>query len=114
MEKLLIYSFIAYGLTNILVHGKIFDKPRHWIINKSSFFKGLLTCMMCLSTWVGMLLSFTLFSPVMSLKLVNPILDWHYGMFYPVIIFLDAMFTSGIVWVIHNIEEFFERGFKKD
>ena len=110
----LYYIFMTYGLTNILVFGKIFDKPRNWVSDKSSFLKGLLGCMMCLSTWVGMISSLFFFSPVMSLKLVNPILDWHYGIVFPLAIFLDAMFTSGTVWVIHTVQEAFERAFKKD
>lgn len=106
------YIFMAYGLTNILVYGKIFNKPRAWISKKSSFLKKLLECMMCLSTWTGMLSSIFFWSPLMSLQLENRILNWHYGMIYPLAIFLDGMFTSGIVWVIHNIEEMCERAFK--
>lgn len=109
MMSIFIYTFVAYGMTNILVFGKIFDKPRSWVCKKSSFLKKLLECMMCLGAWVGFCLSFFFFSPVMSLKLVNPILDWHIGMFYPGSLFLDGMFTSGIVWVIHTIQEYFER-----
>ncbi len=103
---------MTYGLTNILVYGKIFDKPRSWISQKSSFLKGLLNCMLCLSTWVGMLSSFFFWSPVMSLQIENQILDWHYGMFYPLAIFLDGVFTSGVCWIIHTGQEFFERAFK--
>jgi hypothetical protein len=105
------YIFMTYGLTNILVFGKIFDKPRTWVSKKSPFLKKLLECMMCLSTWVGILASIFFWSPVMSLKLENTILDWHYGILYPLAIFLDAMFTSGSVWIIHTIQEFFERAF---
>lgn len=105
------YIFMAYGLTNILVFGTIFNRPRAWIIKKIPFLKGLLECMMCLSTWVGMLSSFFFFSPVMSLNIENQILNWHYEMFFPFAIFLDAMFTSGTVWIIHTIQETFERAF---
>jgi len=104
---------MTYGLTNILVYGKIFDRPRAWIIKKIPFLKDLLGCIFCSGYWVGMLSSFFFWSPVMSLKLENLILDWHYGMFYPLALFLDGMFTSGIIWVAHNIEEFFERAFKE-
>jgi hypothetical protein len=61
---------------------------------------------------VGFFLSFFFFSPVMSLKLENPILNWHFDMLYPFALFLDAMFTSGIVWFIHTIQEYFERSNK--
>lgn len=107
------YIFMTYGLTNILVFGKIFDKPRTWISKKSSFLKKLFECMLCLGTWTGMLASFFIWSPVLSLQIENQILAWHYGMFYPLAIFLDGMFTSGIVWVIHSGQECFERAFKQ-
>lgn len=103
---------MTYGLTNILVYGKIFDVQRNWLIKKIPFLKGLLTCMMCLSTWVGMLSSFLFWSPLMALKIETWAFDLHIGTFYPFIVFLDGMFTSGCVWVIHTIQEYFERAFK--
>ncbi len=102
------FILLAYGFTNILVYGKIFDKPRAWISNKSNFFKQLLECMMCCGTWVGFALSFFVWSPVLSFNINNDILNWHYGMFYPLAMFLDGMFASGSVWVIHTIQEYYE------
>jgi len=103
------YLFLAYGLSNVVVFGKIFDKPRSWISKQSSFLKKLLECMMCISVWVGFLLSFFIWSPALHANLDNPIVDWHYGMFYPVALFLDGLFTSGCVWVIHTVQEMCER-----
>lgn len=107
--EILYYVLMTYGLTNILVYGKIFDVPRNWIIKQIPFLKGLLTCMMCLGTWVGMLSSFFFWSPVMSLKIENDILNFNIGMVYPFAIFLDAMFTSGTIWLIHTLQEHFEK-----
>ena len=111
---ILYYIFMTYGLTNILVFGKIFDKPRTWLSNKSKFLKGLLNCVMCVSVYIGILSSLFFYSPVLALKIDNLILNWHYGMFYPFALFLDAMFTSGVCWLIHNFEEAFERAFKQN
>lgn len=43
--ELIYFIFITYGLTQILVYGKIFDKIRP----KFEFFK----CPMCIGFWVG-------------------------------------------------------------
>ena len=53
--ELLIWLLAAYGMSQILVYGSIFDTPREWITKKSKFFGDLLGCMMCTSTWVGFL-----------------------------------------------------------
>lgn len=98
MGAIIIWSFIAYGLTTILVYGSIFEKPRTWISNKSKFLGKLINCVLCTSTWVGFFMSVFLGSItanyVVSLYIIN--------------IFFDGMFTAGIVWAINAIIEFFE------
>lgn len=61
---------------------------------------------MCLSTWWGFGLSFIFYklgynelTPVGSMGVENPILS----------VFLNGLFTSGSVWLIHNLEEMMER-----
>lgn len=95
---LLYWSFAAYGLTTILVYGSIFDKPRDWVKEHSTFFGQLIGCMLCTSTWVGFFMSITLGG------LTNKIVDfnWFFTMFF------DGMFTAGVVWAINAIVEFFE------
>ena len=46
------FAFIAYGLTQILVYGKIFDKVRP----TQGWFGELLSCPMCTGFWVGVFL----------------------------------------------------------
>ena len=48
------FSLISYGLTQILVYGKIFDPIRP----KSGKLGQLLKCPMCTGFWVGLLLWF--------------------------------------------------------
>ena len=82
----LIWILAAYGMSQILVYGSIFDKPRNWITKKSTFFGDLLGCMMCTSTWVGFFFSLTFYSPTLamcSIEYVN--------------IFFDGMLASGSV-----------------
>lgn len=95
---LILWAFMGYGMTTILVYGSIFDNQRAWIKKKSKFFGDLIGCMMCTSTWVGFFMSLVLGG------LTSRILDVS----WPVSLFFDGMFTCGIVWAINGIVEFFE------
>ena len=94
----LIWILAAYGMSQILVFGAIFDKTREWIAKYSTFFGDLLGCMMCTSTWVGFFLSIAFFSPTAELVTI-PYTN----------IFFDGMVASGSVWGINAIIEWFEK-----
>ena len=98
----------AYGMSQILVYGSIFSGIREsihkWGNNPyapfqgiGNFISGLISCMMCTSTWVGFLMSF-IWSPWMNMFDVNPI----FGVFF------DGMLASGGVWAINAVVEWFE------
>ena len=93
----LIWILAAYGMSQIMVFGSIFDKLRERIIKNSEFFGDLIQCMMCTSTWVGFFFSLTFFSPTVSLVTI-PYTN----------IFFDGMLASGSVWAINAIIEWFE------
>jgi len=97
--ELLIWLLAAYGMSQILVYGSIFDTPRDWITKKSKFFGDLLGCMMCTSTWVGFFFSLVLWSPTTQFDLCLPHIN----------IFFDGMLASGGVWAINAIVEWFEQ-----
>jgi len=57
MVQLLLWMIMAYGISNILVYGSIFNGPRNYIFNEADhgvgmlngffkFLKGMLSCMM--------------------------------------------------------------------
>ena len=109
MTQLLLWMIMAYGISNILVYGSIFNTPRNFIIkqaeNQDSYFtdffiflKDMLSCMMCTPTWVGFFFGIFLYSPVHELLDVNPYVSW----------FFDGMLASGSVWAINAIVEWFE------
>jgi len=99
MINLFLFAFIAYGMSTIIVYGSIFETFRTLLMKVNPWFLGKLAeCMLCTSTWVGFLLSFTMFSPTSSI----------YGIDIPYSIFFDGMFTAGIVWSINAIIEWFE------
>ena len=93
----LIWILTAYGMTNILVYGSIFEKQRYWIKKYSTFFGDLISCMMCTSTWVGFFLSIVFFSPTNTITFI------HYTH-----IFFDGMLASGSVWAINALVEWLE------
>ncbi len=101
------FLLLSYGITNIAVFGSMFEGWRSfWKKLNPSFFGKLFSCPLCLSTWVGFILSFV-FS---TLGYQTPM--FLYGVDYlPLMIFLDGCLTSGGVWFIHTLQEFLERAF---
>jgi hypothetical protein len=98
MNGLIIFwSFMAYGMTTIIVYGSIFNGFRTWIGTKSNFFGELLGCPLCTSTWVGFFLSITLGGICTKYFDVG-----YFGIFF------DGIFTAGVVWAINAFIEFFE------
>ena len=108
MIKLLIWVFICYGATNIVVYGKIFSGIRLFFADSanydnifgriSKFISEMIECAMCFSVWFGFFLSLVLYSPV------------HQAYNIPIYIsfFFDGLLSSGFVWVINTIVEFLE------
>ena len=108
MEQLLLWMVMAYGMSNILVYGSIFNGPRNFI-NKwgdskyslngfGAFLSKMLSCMMCCSVWIGFFYGIFLYSPVHEILGVTNIVSW----------FFDGMLASGSVWAINSIIEWFE------
>jgi hypothetical protein len=107
-----IYSIAVYGICNMIAFGsgpfKIFEKIREWSYNISEHFATLFSCMMCLPANIGWITSLidwfliknTYITPF-NILLAGTNLWW-------VALIGDCCFTSGIVWIIHNIESFFE------
>ena len=98
MSNLLIFSFMSYGMTSILVWGSIFDATRDFIKKHSKFFGALISCVLCTSTWVGFFLSVCLGG--VTTKFFNT--NYFLGVFF------DGMFSAGAVWAINSIIEYFE------
>ena len=109
MINLIIWVLISYGLMNIVVYSKIFEPMRlnfyYWGNNPfkpfnkiGKFLYEMTDCAMCFSVWGGFFLSFVLFSPAHLYLGVPTYLSW----------FFDGIFSSGIVWIINSIVEFFE------
>ena len=109
MINILTWFILSYGLMNIMVFGSIFQGLRNffqnWGNNKllpfngiANFISGILTCPMCFSFHGGWFLSLTVFSPTFVLFGTSIWVSW----------FFDAILSSGAVWAINAIIEWFE------
>lgn len=109
---ILIYSIMTYGICNIIVYGsgpfKIFERIREWADNIDEHFGQLFSCMMCLPTNLGVILSIIdWFLVPITFTPFNLLFAGVTGLWWVAMIF-DGAFTSGVVWLIHHIEEYFE------
>ena len=107
--EILVWFILSYGLMNIMVFGSIFQGLRNFFQNWGNdkqlpfngvahFISGIITCPMCFSTWGGFLLSFLLYSPIHQLFGLSENVSW----------FFDGILSSGAVWIINSIVEWFE------
>lgn len=106
------YTLFAYGIANMVCYAEgpwgIFEWWREVADHISEGFGKLFNCMMCFSTWVGLLASIVdLLIPSAVFTPFNLILAGT-GLWWLIPI-LDAGLTSGAVWLLHNLEEAFER-----
>lgn len=105
--NLLVFILTCYGISNIVIFGSIFKTFRdYWQIVSPDFFGKLFSCMICLPTYVGFFISIGAhatglhqFSPFASMGLNIPLLA----------IFLDGCLASGSVWLVHTLQEHFEK-----
>jgi hypothetical protein len=109
MKELVLWSIMAYGMSNILVYGSIFNGPRNkinkWAADKLTPFHGfwvflsdMLKCMLCTPVWVGFFFGIFIYSPVHEILGVTSLVSW----------FFDGMLASGGTWAINSIIEWFE------
>jgi hypothetical protein len=103
---------MAYGFSNMMVFGsgpfRIFEHVRNISSRISEHFGSLFTCMMCFPAnlgWVFSVIDWFLIKNV-AITPFNILLAGT-GMWWLALV-LDCFFTSGIVWLIHNFESFFE------
>lgn len=105
----IIWFLLSYGLTNIMVFGSIFEGLRNFFQkwgesylpfnSLGRFISGILSCPMCFSVWGGFFLSLVIFSPTFTLFGTPLWISW----------FFDGILSSGAVWIINSIVEWYER-----
>lgn len=108
---ILLYCIMAYGACNVIVFGsgpfKVFERIRYWSDYIDEHFGQLFSCMMCLPTNFGIICSLVnwflipvAFTPF-NLVFAGTSLWW-------LAMLCDGAFTSGIVWLIHTVQEYIE------
>ena len=107
-----LYIFFFFVLSKMVVFSsglfRLFEKIREWSSNLSEHFGTLFSCMICLPAnvgWIASIIDWFLI-PNLALTPFNILLAgtnlWW------VALIADCCLTSGLVWIIHNIESFFE------
>ena len=110
---LICYFFAAFGACNVIAFGEgpwgIFEKIRNVAYNHWPRMYRMLTCMMCLPANFGWV--FSLFNwfviPSIPLTPFNIILAGTTYWFIAII--MDAVITSGVVWLISRVDDALER-----
>ena len=86
---------IAYSNQKYFFRGKLVDYPFQ---SFGKFLSNMVACPMCFSVWGGFFLSFVVWSPLNLILNVDPLFSW----------FFDGVLSSGVVWAINSIIEWFE------
>ena len=108
----LIFILICYGACNNMIYGSIFEGFRNTLARMGTggySLHKLFNCFMCLGTWMGFAISFILLhfgyenlTPIGSIGVKEPFL----------MIFLNGLVSAAGVWLVHTMQEAFERAFK--
>ena len=110
LVKLLGWFIMNYGLMNIMVFSSIFKGFRNkvrvigdmeipLISPLFDFVSGFMSCPMCFSFHGGWFLSLLIFSPINFIFGTSLWMSW----------FFDGILSSGAVWAINSIIEWFEQ-----
>ena len=112
MGVIFCYLLATYGLSNLLVFGSgpfnVLGKLRDYSYKILPTLGEMLECMMCTSTNIGWVLSvIDLFLIKQSQFTPFNIIFEEKSLWY-LIIPLDACITSGVVWLLHTVQETLE------
>lgn len=80
----LIWCIVLIGFSYILSISKIFKPVRSWLSDNWVWGYNLMKCPMCNAFWIGLVLSFFMFSPTNI---------W----------LLDGLFASGVMLLVHSL-----------
>lgn len=111
---IILYSFLMYGFSNLLVYGmgpyNVLDKFRNICHKYTPMIGEMLECMMCTSTNLGWILSLInlLLFPQLTFTPFTFLFANNMNYWYLILLF-DALFTAGVVWFIHSIQEMCEK-----
>lgn len=112
--KLIVSILLCYGISNIVVYGSgpanVFEKFRALMEKWSPNLGEWSGCMMCMPTTVGIVMSLLDWFVFLSIDftpftmLLKSTDMWYFAAL------MDGCLLSGTTWLIHQVEEWFERG----
>lgn len=108
-----VFSVVAYAISNhfVYAHGPmhIYDHIRCIAAKIHPNLGELFSCMICFPTWVGFILSAanSLLLPALDLTPAMLLMSGYAP--WCIIMIMDGFFASGIVWLIHTVQEALER-----
>ena len=118
MITIIAYTLFAYGITNMIIFASgpfgIFEKWRNFAHRISYGFGELFTCPMCLSTWVGLIFSLCNIIFVRDVAFTPFNMIFGVGEYGPFTVIMDMGFTSGVVWLLYQLDEMMERVWASD
>ena len=111
--ELILYFIFAYGLSNVLVYGYGPFGIVEWFRNFCSKYiptiGAMLECMMCTSTNIGIVMSLVNLFLIKDVEFTPANCVFNDLPWYMILLF-DMFATSGAVWLIHTLQEHFEKG----
>ena len=106
------YCIVAYGLSNMMVFGsgpfRIFERIRYVSGLIGEHFGQLFSCMMCFPANFGWLMSLIDWFLLKDIAITPFNIILAGTGYWWLALLLDCCFTTGIVWLIHHVEEYFE------
>jgi hypothetical protein len=91
----ILYLFLGWSLTSLLVNGSIFDPLRNYLLVMYPFFGKLLSCIQCTGVWVGAII----FIPLLAVDEVPLIssYEWVGYIAYPIIQSGFSVLTESLI-----------------
>lgn len=129
--KLCIWTFVSYGITQIIVDSYIFEGMRNRLMRTRPMFGALVNCMLCTGVWVSLFTSVMMWSPTETMfitdivnleyvtamehmsigqiddvsNVVSLILYQAYSLWIFILLrFFDAMLGGTLIWFMYAIE----------
>ena len=110
---LFIYLIIFYGVENTIIfaHGPFhcFDKIHEIAEKIHPQIEEMLSCFICSGWWLGFFMSALNLLVIPSIKLTPMMMSGLPTEYWYAIVFFDGAFVSGSNWLIHTLQEHFER-----
>jgi hypothetical protein len=97
----ILFLFLGWSLTSLIVNGTIFSPFRNYLLVKSPFFGKLVSCIQCTGLWAGVII----FTPLLALDEVAQISSygWIGYVAYPII-------QSGVAVILESFIIYLVKG----